>query len=578
MKKLFLLLSLVFLTNFLEAQVSETVSLYASNYFYQQVGTSPNLTYSTAATAIGKETINNTPYIYRSCFEFSLSSIPSNATITNVVVTLFNGKYGYTLKLTQVASLSPGDYRANWTSIGNSSTLHSGIQYNANSFPSTPVKSLIQNRLSSGNMYIGAASEAESTNGSNTSMSISLQVTYSRPAQQFTAYARNDMDGYYGGHIGVGVNTPTITDRTSPFQFTGIEAQTVYVAAYDYNNQNGGYSYVYNDSEGPNNKSQITKDNQTGSSDISYTSSGSYTFQKNDGTTYITAELRKVCNLSFQSSSTIYLDWQAQQGYSASASKVKENSLQAFASNYTDNGIDYTFQNWSSGENSYGTTITATAHATYTAIYSAKPNINNRSQSMSTNSLNQIILSWNEHPNQYVTEYHIYRRVGKTNPTISQIGTTYKGTTTFIDPDYINTGNMNDEWLMYDVRPYYSVNGTESDPHFESSAWGMIWVARNENIKSIEVSKEIPSEYSIGNYPNPFNPTTTINYQLPQDGMVTLKVYDVLGKEVATLVNEHKSAGYYQTEFEGGKLSSGIYVAAIQANNFTKSIKLLLAK
>ncbi|MBM4172709.1 MAG: T9SS type A sorting domain-containing protein [Ignavibacteria bacterium] len=85
------------------------------------------------------------------------------------------------------------------------------------------------------------------------------------------------------------------------------------------------------------------------------------------------------------------------------------------------------------------------------------------------------------------------------------------------------------------------------------------------------------------NYPNPFgktipsrNPTTTINYQLPEDGHVTIKVYDLLGREVATLVNENKQAGYHKIDFDASRLTSGIYIYTINANNFAQSKKMIL--
>ncbi|MBM4171298.1 MAG: T9SS type A sorting domain-containing protein, partial [Ignavibacteria bacterium] len=97
----------------------------------------------------------------------------------------------------------------------------------------------------------------------------------------------------------------------------------------------------------------------------------------------------------------------------------------------------------------------------------------------------------------------------------------------------------------------------------------------NENNNStVSMSEEIPKEYSISNYPNPFNPSTTINYQLPENGFVTIKVYDILGKEVATLVNENKQAGYHKIDFDGSKLTSGIYIYTIKANNFAQSKKM----
>ncbi len=80
------------------------------------------------------------------------------------------------------------------------------------------------------------------------------------------------------------------------------------------------------------------------------------------------------------------------------------------------------------------------------------------------------------------------------------------------------------------------------------------------------------------NYPNPFNPTTNIQYQIPQPGLVTLKVYDVLGNEVANLVNEEKPAGSYTVKFDGSKLASGIYFYQLKPGSFTATKKLILMK
>lgn len=94
-----------------------------------------------------------------------------------------------------------------------------------------------------------------------------------------------------------------------------------------------------------------------------------------------------------------------------------------------------------------------------------------------------------------------------------------------------------------------------------------------------EVIIGIPSKYSLAqNYPNPFNPSTIINYQLAVNSFVSLKVYDMTGKEVSSLVNEVKNAGYYSVTFDAKNLSSGIYFYSIQAGDFSNTKKMLLVK
>lgn len=80
------------------------------------------------------------------------------------------------------------------------------------------------------------------------------------------------------------------------------------------------------------------------------------------------------------------------------------------------------------------------------------------------------------------------------------------------------------------------------------------------------------------NYPNPFNPTTTINYQIKEDGLVTLKLYDILGSEVRTLVNEDKTKGRYAHNFNGSDLASGIYIYVLKAGDVLLKQKMVLAK
>jgi hypothetical protein len=98
-------------------------------------------------------------------------------------------------------------------------------------------------------------------------------------------------------------------------------------------------------------------------------------------------------------------------------------------------------------------------------------------------------------------------------------------------------------------------------------------------IVSVEDESPIINNYRLEqNYPNPFNPTTKIKYQIPKAGLVTLKAYDVLGREVVTIVNEEKLTGNYEVEFGGSNLSSGIYFYRLQAGDFIDTKKFVLIK
>ena len=95
----------------------------------------------------------------------------------------------------------------------------------------------------------------------------------------------------------------------------------------------------------------------------------------------------------------------------------------------------------------------------------------------------------------------------------------------------------------------------------------------------VKIAETLPDNYFLQqNYPNPFNPSTTISYLVPEIEFVTLKVYDVLGNEIVTLVNGEKSVGSYKAEFNGIELPSGIYFYRLQAGSFVETKKMILMK
>jgi len=139
---------------------------------------------------------------------------------------------------------------------------------------------------------------------------------------------------------------------------------------------------------------------------------------------------------------------------------------------------------------------------------------------------------------------------------------TGKGTTTEI----INYSFVDDELLTQ--KTYYRLKQVDFDGTFSYS-------------DEVVVDVNAPLTFSLAqNYPNPFNPSTVINYQLPVAGLVTLKVFDVLGNEVVTLVNEEKNAGSYNAQFtmNNVQLSSGIYFYKLQAGSFVDTKKMILLK
>ena len=96
---------------------------------------------------------------------------------------------------------------------------------------------------------------------------------------------------------------------------------------------------------------------------------------------------------------------------------------------------------------------------------------------------------------------------------------------------------------------------------------------------SVEENKIIIKDYSLlQNYPNPFNPTTTISYQIKERGLVQLKVYNLLGKEIVTIVKQEQAQGNYSVKFDGSNLPSGVYVYSLRVNEFNGNKKMILLK
>ncbi len=250
------------------------------------------------------------------------------------------------------------------------------------------------------------------------------------------------------------------------------------------------------------------------------------------------------------------------------------------------NYIDYTFSNWSpGGSTSASQTFYPSGNTTYTANFTAKPQmVTNMSAGAPVG--NYVVVSWTDNPNSDVTQYRIYRKTkhGSDN----QVATVNRGVGSWTDWDFVVTGTGSDSMLTYSVYSYYSITGTLSD-----NASSIVYATFNPSIHRDDFivfnGKEVPTTYSVGNFPNPFNPSTTISYQIVKNSSVKLDIYDVVGRKVRTLVDGDKSAGYYSVVWNGrderGRdVSSGTYLyrfTAVPTNGekaFIQSGKLMFTK
>ena len=112
-------------------------------------------------------------------------------------------------------------------------------------------------------------------------------------------------------------------------------------------------------------------------------------------------------------------------------------------------------------------------------------------------------------------------------------------------------------------------------------AFGVILHTSNGGVAFVEEEQtnELPSEFLLSqNFPNPFNPSTKIKYSIPQSSNVVIKVFDVLGNEIETLVNEEKSAGTYEINWYAEQLPSGVYFYQLKAGSFVEIKKMVLLR
>ncbi len=152
--------------------------------------------------------------------------------------------------------------------------------------------------------------------------------------------------------------------------------------------------------------------------------------------------------------------------------------------------------------------------------------------------------------------------------------------------------SQNPEWITYNTSNSGLLDNDVSSIAIDVSGnkWigtggcgsGMAVYKEGGIVSAVEQENEIISIFTNyilhQNYPNPFNPTTTIKYSIPKLSFITLKVYDVLGSEVATLVNEEKPVGTYELSWNAANLASGVYFYQLKAGSYVETKKMILLK
>ena len=164
---------------------------------------------------------------------------------------------------------------------------------------------------------------------------------------------------------------------------------------------------------------------------------------------------------------------------------------------------------------------------------------------------------------------------------IDENGRVFNSTISDVDGSFMLEGLSSGSYqLVSSVVDYSSTSVSNVTLESSNNYLNVDVVLTADGLTSVKSeSNNVVTTYALSqNYPNPFNPSTSISYQLPVNGFVTIKVYNIIGKEIATLVNAYQQSGNYSKEFNANGLTSGVYFYTIKAGNFSATKKMILMK
>ena len=179
-------------------------------------------------------------------------------------------------------------------------------------------------------------------------------------------------------------------------------------------------------------------------------------------------------------------------------------------------------------------------------------------------------MTWDANSDSDLGGYSIDRAEGTGAGLTWESGIAQTSSTSYVDYDVALNPVFEDE-ISYRIRAY--------DTQGKYSVYSEVaWIGDAVLHKYVAESDINYNFYLDNAFPNPFNPSTTINYEIPEDGMVILRVFNILGSEVKTLVSDFKTRGRYKVVFNAENLSSGLYIYELISGNYKASKKLLLMK
>jgi hypothetical protein len=516
--------------------------------------------------------------VFRSTFVYDIwHNIPQDATIYSVKLIIMINSYGMANGTAKVVALPLNTETCdtnNYNRMPSGNVCSAGIAYNANQDQTIENTGILKDSVQlaldyNGSLVLGVMSEQESTDNSYANLSMRLEIKYFLPRYRITV-----KNSFGGGEFWIGDNHYVNTNQNGYYRDLNY-GQVYSLTAVDnqiFQNLNQRFKNwtkenVNGEKENKNgNPLEITIDQ-----DLTFTANFVREYNITISNNY--PSLGNVGKMKFAGT-----EYDMPHNAFPVTEDNEDKAFEAITNVY--NYIQYTFDHWSDNYPYASRIIKPTNHESHTAYYTGKP-LPVTITGYQGNNNDPINITWEEHPNTNVTQYQVWRAYRHNGITYgpTQIATLNRGTTTFTDNDY-QYAQAGLYLLSYDIRPYYSIEGTTAEPNW-LHIWGdvVFWKGgKNEKDNGNNLSENIPSSFSIQNYPNPCNPSTTFNIELPVSGNVQLKIYNTLGSEITTLLDKYMNAGTHSIRFDGKNLPTGTYIYRMVSGTFVKTGKILLMK